>query len=333
MKTGYILLLASTMAIGAAGLADASETTEPEAAGPRFTLNGFGTLGLARSDDDDIQFVRDLSQPYGLTREWSAKIDSMLGLQGSYQFSDRLEGVLQVISRYRYDGSYRPEVSWGFLRYDPSPTLSLRAGRLGTEFYMMADSRMVGYANLTVRPPPDYFGPLVFSYLDGLDAGLTTPVGNGLLRGKLFAGISPEKTPMQGNIAWDLAGSLLVGGHLDYLSGPWQVRFSHAQVRFNHELPVDAVARAEVIANVPEMSVVDKWSHFDSLGVVYDDGPLQLQLMLSRIEHDSAAYEDTRAGYAIAAYRLGDVTPYLGYSKVKSSPVRFSLKLAWSIVQ
>lgn len=292
--------------------------------GSRISLQGFGTLGIARSDDDSVQFVRDLSQPDGLTRKWSGKVDSLLGLQANLKFSEQTEGVMQVVSRYRYDGTYTPELTWAFLRHDVSPELSLRAGRLGTEFYMLADSRLVGYANLTVRPPPDYFGSLVFSYIDGLDVSAATPAAGGLFRGKLFAGLSPEKTPFVKPLTWDLDGSLMVGGHVDYLRGPWQFRVGHAQVRFENEAPLnDLVEQAYGISNflslVPELKVAGKWTHFNSLGMVYDEGPLQLQLMLSQTKHENGAYEDSKAGYVIAAYRLGQVTPYLGYSQAKSS--------------
>lgn len=323
-KSGRILLLSVILSLATACSVAASET----AADGGLAIKGFGTLGVARSDNDGAQFVRDLSQPDGLTSEWSGKIDSMIGLQADYRFSDDVQGGVQAVSRYRYDGSYTPDISWAFLRHDPSPALSLRIGRLGTEFYMLADSRLVGYANLTVRPPPDYFGPLVFSNIDGLDIGLTAQAGDGgLLRGKFFAGLSPEKTPFIDTIPWDLRGSLLVGGHLDYLIGPWQVRVGHAQVRFDNELPLNAMAGFDVIAMAPELSVVDTWSRFDSLGVVYDEGPLQLQLMLSRTEHETSAYEDTTAGYAIAAYRIGNLTPYLGYSRVKSTSVSIATPL------
>lgn len=290
-----------------------------------FSLKGFGTLGLARSDQEGAEYVRDLSQPHGVTRSWSSRIDSVLGVQGDYRVNSELEGVAQVISRYRYDGSRRPELSWAFLRYEPNPHLDLRAGRLGTEFYMMADSRLVGYSNLTVRPPPEYFGSLVFSYLDGLDLASAWPLGGDtLLRGKVFAGKSPETSPFAGGATWDLSGSLLLGGHLDWLSGPWQIRLGHAQVRFEHELPLAALVGFDPLPLTPELSVADTWSRFDSLGVVLDQGALQLQLMLSRTRHESDSYEDSRAGYAIASYRLGPVSPYLGYSRVKSEAVSSS---------
>lgn len=319
-RRGVTLLLAWALAVSLPCLGD-----EDSDGGPGISLKGFGTLGFARSNNDSVQYVRDLSQPDGLTRDWSGKVDSLLGLQANLRLSEKTEGVVQAVSRYRYDGTYTPEVTWAFLRHDVSPQLSLRAGRLGTEFYMLADTRLVGYANLTVRPPPDYYGSLVFSHIDGLDVSTTTPVAEGLLRGKLFAGISPEKTPFVKPLTWDLEGSLLVGGHVDYQRGPWQLRLGHAQIRFENELPMNTLVEnnfgiANFLSFVPELSAAGKWSRFSSIGTVYDDGPLQLQLMLSRTRHESASYEDSKAGYVIAAYRLGQMTPYLGYSQVKSSP-------------
>lgn len=318
-RLGPVVLL-----LGALASAPPCSAEEEAPARPVLSLSGFGTLGIARSDDDAAEFVRDLSQPDGLTRKWSSTVDSLIGLQANLHLGDQTEGVVQVVSRYRYDGSYDPEITWAFLSHEISPQLSLRAGRLGTEFYMLADSRLVGYANLTVRPPPDYYGTLIFSYIDGMDVSTTTPVADGLLRGKLFAGRSPEKSPFVKPLTWDLDGSLIVGGHLDYLRGPLQFRLGHAQIRFKNEVPINTLVTsmggpADFLSLVPEYSIADTWTRFESLGVAYDDGPLQLQLMLSETRHENAAYENSRAGYAIAGYRLGQITPYLGYSQVKSS--------------
>lgn len=291
----------------------------------RLVIKGFGTLGLARSDNDAAEYVRDLSQPRGLTTNWSAKIDSLVGLQANLKLGEQTEGVLQVISRYRYDGSYRPEISWAFLRHDFTPDFQMRVGRLGTEFYMLADSRLIGYANTTVRPPPDFYGPLVFSYFDGIDATASMDLGNGLLRGKLFAGRSPEKSPFVDPVTWNLSGSRLTGGHLDYFIGPWQFRLSRSEVKFSsHEQPLNYLAGLyfpglDIIALAPELSTVHKTSRFDSLGVVYERGPLRIQTMLGRIKHESESYEDSRAAFVIGSYRVGPFTPYLGYSTAKSS--------------
>jgi hypothetical protein len=188
---------------------------------------------------------------------------------------------------------------------------------------MLGDSRLVGYSNLSVRPPPDFYGSLVFSYIDGMDVSATLPVAAGLLKGKLFAGQSPEKSSFAPGISWDLQGAKLVGGYLDYLRGPWQVRLSHAQVRFGHESPFDTLLQATgdplsgvpYLSLVPDMAMANRRTHFSSIGLVYDQGPLNVQFMLNQIRHDSPAYADSKAAYAQAAYRLGAVTPYLGVSR------------------
>jgi hypothetical protein len=303
-----------------------AESVNTAWAGDNLTIRGFGTLGLARSNVNAVEYVRDLSQPHGLTRKWSADIDSMLGVQANLKLDTQTEGVVQVISRYRYDGSYRPEVSWAFLRHEFSPDFQMRVGRLGTEFYMNADSRLIGYSNLMVRPQPDFYGPLVFSYYDGIDAAYTRKLGPGLVRAKLYGGYSPEKTAFSDPLTWDLKGTRLVGGYLDYFQGPWQFRVSHAQARFANESPMNAMVGLmssgflnDVLTHVPELRVQGTTVAFDSLGAVYDDGPLQIQAMLGRIRYDTTAYENSRAAFITAGYRLGAFTPYLGYSTSKST--------------
>ena len=302
------------------GLLAAAPAQAQEDLPSAFSLKGFGTFGLARADDGDAQYVRDLSQAYGVDNDWSAKIDSVLGVQANLALDARNELVVQAVSRYRYDHGFGPELSWAYWRHELSPEWSLRVGRMGTEFYMLADSRMVGYANLTVRSPPDVYGQLIFSYFDGIDMAGTQAVGDMLLRLKAFAGVSAEKSPIEGRLSWNLEGSPMVGAHADLLTGPWQLRLSHTSVRFSDEVPLDRLTGVDVFALAPELQVKDTWSHHAALGIVYDSGPLQLHGMLNRIAHTGEAYEDTRAAYLLAAYRLGSLTPYVGYSRVRSSP-------------
>lgn len=102
------------------------------------------------------------------------------------QLGSQTDAVMQVISRHRYHGGFDPEVSWVFFRHDFSPDYQMRVGRLGTEFYMLGDSRLIVCSNIAVRPPADFFAPLVFSYMDGFDATARTALGNGIVRANGF---------------------------------------------------------------------------------------------------------------------------------------------------
>ena len=65
------------------------------------------------------------------------------------------------------------------------------------------------------------------------------------------------------------------------------------------------------------MSTRDKRTDFYSLGVVLIRA-LADQFMLNRIEQGNLALENSEGGYALAGYRVGTLTPYLGYSWVRS---------------
>lgn len=288
-----------------------------------FTLQGFGTLGMARTTTRDVEFVRDLSQPRGISDSWSLQNDSVIGVQGVWRINPQFEAVVQAMSRYSYNGNFSPELSWAYVKYEPTPNLSLRAGRLGTEFFMMADSRWVGYSFLTVRPPGDYFWYLPFYTIHGADAALTVPIGESLLRGKVFYGLSNGKIPLAGE-QWDIGGSPMLGGYLEFQHGPWQIRGSYANIRFERDLPIAQVL-GKMNPPLPLSSTDaaflktrDTRTHYYSLGLVYDQGPWQGQFMLNHIEQGTNALENSDGGYALLGYRVGTVTPYLGYSWVRS---------------
>lgn len=290
--------------------------------GSPFSLQGFGTLGAARTTTNDVEFVRDLSQPDGVSRHWSPKVDSVLGVQAAWRLSPVFETVVQATSRYGSDGNFKPEIAWAFAKFDPAPNLTLRAGRLGTEFFMLADSRWVGYSFLTVRPPGDYFWYLPFYSIHGADAAYTVSLGDSLIRTKIFYGLSNGKIPLA-NEQWDIEGSPMAGVYVEYQAGAWQVRGSYANIRFRNDLPLAATLKQGLNydltpAQANYLSTRDSRTHYYSLGVLYDQGPWQAQLMLNHIDQGSNALENSNGGYALVGYRVGQVTPYLGYSWIKS---------------
>lgn len=293
-------------------------------------FSGFGTLGATRSSSADAQFVRDLSQPDGASDgRWTADVDSVLGLQVNGRLGAGLEAVAQVISRYHYNASYDPELAWAFGKWTLSPEFNLRGGRLGTDFFMLGDSRLVGYSYATVRPPGDYFGILPYSYIDGADATAVFPLAEGTFRAKLFAGMTSEKVSLADRV-WDLDRSVIHGIHGEYQRGDWTARVGVAAIRFHHNLPIEdlrANLRPFAPATAAALTVAGTSSTFYNAGLLYDAGPLQLQFMFNQVDHQSVLFENSRAGYALAAYRVGKITPFVGYSRMKSQPKTLSTGL------
>lgn len=307
-----------------AGFAVGAAWAETGAAESSLTLRGFGTLGLARSSSDHAEFVRDLSQPVGIKGgQWSGRIDSVLGLQANWEATPEIELVGQMVSRLHYDRSHNPELMWAFAKWEPDPRLTFRGGRIGADFMMLADSRLVGYSYLTVRPPTDFFGPLFFSHFDGADVSGTLPFGNGLIRGKLFAGKTDEKSA-GGLGVWDTSGSPVRGLVLEYVTGPWHLRFNSAQIRFANDMNTALLSDLLILASeetaANSLRAQDTISRFLSFGVVYDQGPLRVQGMLNRIRHGTALLHNSHAGFLQASYRVDTLTPYVGVSIWKTQP-------------
>lgn len=327
----YLFLSHSALAISMLSVCISSASAEE--ASP-ITLSGFGTLGLARSSSDDVEFIRDLSQPKGISNgEWSGLIDTILGVQANWKIQPELEVVGQLVSRYRYSDNRDPRLDWAFIKWVPDSRLSLRLGRIGTDIIMLADSRMVGYSYLTVRPNVDFFGTLIFSSLDGADASLTLSAGEGLIRSKLFAGKVQEK--VSGSYGtWDTTGSSLHGGIIDYLIGPWQFRFSAADARYSRDIETSEVmqltdalyATADLTGITEARTAADglatkgAHSYYYSLGATYDNGPIQIQAAANQITTDTDIFQNSRAGYLLAGYRIKEVTPYIGISRWISTP-------------
>ncbi|MDD5296933.1 MAG: hypothetical protein PHU46_08475 [Rhodocyclaceae bacterium] len=318
-RVGSMLVLCALVSLPLAGQGAEGET-------PDLALRGFGTLGVARSDNGNAEFVRDLSQPNGIGRNWSARGDSLFGLQANYRVADNLEAVAQGVSHYRYDGSFSPELTWAYLKFEPSPDMMLRAGRFGTEFFMLADSRSVGYSYLTVRPPVDFFGNLPMNYVDGVFGRFTRRLESGLVRAELYTGLAREKLPTKGEFL-DLAGSRLNGVSLDFQQGPWQARLSYAQLRFQNGTPMPGLTGPLIATGLPSaigaaqaLNLAGTYVHYRAFGVAYDDGAWQAQCDLNSTLRDSVLWEDLTSGYLIVGRRVGKWTPFLGYSWTRSGP-------------
>jgi len=76
-------------------------------------VSGFGTPGVVHASEREADYTSSVMKASGAggTRRWSA--------------------VLQVVSEQGLDNSYRPRVEWANVKYEVTPELAVRAGRIG----------------------------------------------------------------------------------------------------------------------------------------------------------------------------------------------------------
>jgi hypothetical protein len=95
-----------------------------------------------------------------------------------------------VMTKYDAEGQYAPNVEWAFAKWQATPGLNFRAGRMGAPMFMISDFRDVGYANTTVRPPLDVYGQVPISHFDGADVSYQLNLGSATVTTTLWGGDS-----------------------------------------------------------------------------------------------------------------------------------------------
>jgi hypothetical protein len=292
---------------------------QDEVAGyPTFDIHGLGTLGAVYHDNDGARFRRNDSQPDGApAHRLDFDPDSMLGLQLNARFSQNLEAAVQVVSRQTWEDNYQPEVTWAYLKFLPNEQMAVRLGRLGIDAFLRGDLVDVDYGNLMVRPQFS-FHPHSF---DGADAEFTQPWGSGFLRLKGYAGYEYDKRVEIDGSTYSFDDSRVLGLSAEYEKGGWTGRVSFGQLRFDHdnsgfrpgsELPgiLSALPNGEEIRD--KLTLKDRRLNHGFAALAYDSGAWQGMVGYGRISSED--WPTRQIFFSNVGYRIGSVTPYLGYS-------------------
>ncbi len=287
-------LLTLSMLLSCAA-AQAQDTATP--AQPFYAINGFGTLGMARSSERGADFVFDNLQPSGAGRshEWSSDVDSRLGLQLTTNFTPQLSAVVQVVSEYRSDGTYTPIFNWANVKYAFTPDFSVRIGRIALASFLASDSRKIGFSNITARPPTEVYRLLALRDSDGIDAAYRSHIGD----------LSNSVTVLYGkrtvtNTRGIDVHSTGVAGIFDTLErGPLTLHAAY-QVR-------------DVDNQNPPLG------RFMSLGASYDPGPWFASAeWVKAINFNATGLKIIRAAaYVNGGVRMGNFAPYITVSELR----------------
>jgi predicted porin len=320
MKSTESRIGAALLALAAAAAAQAQEATFPQ-----VTFGGYGTLGLVGTDNDHADYFVDEFRPTGPghTRRWSADPDSRLGLQLSTQFTSQLSAVLQVLSQQDYRNSYRPEVEWANVKYQATPDFSVRGGRIVLPVFMVTDTRLVGYANPWVRTPVEVYSLVPVTHNDGVDATWRLPVGEAINAFQLTLGRSDSKFP---NASGFNAGTakvrdiVAVADSIERGSATLRLSYGQARLTIDAYAPFAAAFRqfgpvGSAIAD--KYSLNDRRVTFAGVGASYDPGDWFAMGEWARFKTNSLLGTKS-AWYLSGGYRIGKLTPYVTYARIKA---------------
>ncbi|QBQ34802.1 hypothetical protein [Pseudoduganella plicata] len=278
--------------------------------GPRWTFGGFGTVGAVHSSMKEADYSATPLSPghAGYSRDWAFDVDSRLGAQLAVQLDRQWSGVIQVVSDRTMVDGFKPHVEWANIKYQATPDLSLRIGRIAAPMFLAADYRKASFALPWVRPPVELYSTMPITNSDGVDATYRWRTGNARHSTQLFVGstsvpLAPEFTAharMGGVNHSVVIGALTLGG-------------SFAQARL--KIPgagelFDVLQRfgPQGQALVERYDVRSTRTTLLSGGFNYDPGSWFVTGEVGRVNTRSMLGDQTGA-YLSAGYRFGSLTP------------------------
>lgn len=313
-----LLMTLLVLGVGATGLVRADDK-------PTWALSGYGTIGLTHSNDRNADYTSSALRHSGAgkTNPWSSDVDSRLGAQLDATFNKRWSAVLQVVSEQNLENNYRPRVEWANLKFQATPELALRFGRIALPVFLCADYRQVGYTYPWVRPPVESYGSMPISSSEGIDATLrwnTGPVHNAsqfLFGRDSLARVAPVKGKVRRIVG--------ISNTSDWGALTVHTTLVGAELTLDVGAPLFAgfdAFGAQGKAISAEYAIDRKSVSVANIGASYDPGAWFLMGELSRTNTRSLLGR-TRSGYVTAGLRIHTLTPYVTYSQVLSTgPVK-----------
>jgi len=313
------LLFAPLLALG---LAAAGGVRAQDGAGlPVLAVSGFGTLGAAHSSEREADYTSSVMKVSGAgaSRRWSADVDSRLGLQLDLAPGRRWSAVLQVVSEQGMDNSYRPRVEWANVKFQATPELALRAGRIAMPMFLAAEYRKVGYAYPWIRPPVETYGALPFTSSDGIDASYRWSLGRMRNLSQVFYGHDEEALvpPLRAHLR-HLVGLAHTGdwGNLSLRASVMRGELTMAGIGRELFDAYDAFGAAGSALR-GRYAVDHTRVEVASIGANYDPGRWFLMAEASRTRSTSLLIAATSV-YASAGWRQDAFTPYFTVAYVRA---------------
>jgi len=277
------------------------------------TVNGFFTLsaGMASNDvgyagyDETLDYVP----------------ETKIGLQASFEVTDSTFLVAQLVARA--EQHWRPEMEWAFISHTFDNDLTVRAGRLRVPLYMYSDYLEINFAQPWLRPPEEVYAVVPVSSYEGIDFVYTIDFDEAEWQFQAYTGVGSdpdEETDFRTDVEYDD----VIGFASTFSYNNFSVRASYVMTTLNS-------GQAFVPGtNIPLMNFDDSDASFMGLGASYDDGDLLVVAEWTKSEVEaggqpttdsnySGNWQDIDSAYISAAYRFGNITPYVTYAIMETT--------------
>lgn len=313
----------------------------------RLKINGFLSAGVATNDGDPV-----VDSIYGIGDDYTTKAINKLGIQMTFQVSDKISATAQLVSKGIKD--YQVEAEWAYLTYDATDDLRFNFGRQRIPYYLLSEYLDVGYALPWVLPPIEMYN-IPISAIDGVSAVYDFAIGDFNFAWQTYAGAGGGyseqlEAEFTQNQSW--------GTNLTATTGSWTFRMGYTSSNLNAD-PDQGGAGSQLIDSIttgrdtlsPQLDAIYAQSsaqldflatalglpayasavpaawlgetdnfraNYYSAGFMYDDGNLLVMGELSNLNVDDTVQPVGDAGYLTVGYRFGKWMPHITYAKFQT---------------
>lgn len=291
-------------------------------------FSGFGTLEVDESGnrDADIHITSEESSGVGRTTGRSSGPGSIFGVQADAKLSPELTATAQVVSRQLSNGTANPYFEWANFRYQVIPNLYIRAGRLANSTFLLSESRDVGYSRLTLHLPDTYITNSITN-INGGDITYNLRAGTVLYKFAAVAGSFNQSFTSKIGIThynFDTRGASISAEfnsqtlRLSYGTGHVIAKSALLDAYHAALQPLVTAGDPNAIAVNNAVPVSDYSAAYGAISYTYDSDPVLLETELIHRSSQSLLIQEINGGYLLAGYRMGEWTPFLVYSNIRS---------------
>ncbi|PCI49651.1 MAG: hypothetical protein COB51_03840 [Moraxellaceae bacterium] len=275
----------------------------------RMRINGFASAGLSTTDSD-AEFVLEIND----TKNY--QIDTVVGMQFSFQVNSKTDAVLQLLGRGVTANDV--EAEWAYVSYQATPTLKVRGGRLRIPFYNHSEFLDVGYAYNRVRPNSTMYSLAPFTSYYGMDILADFSFFGGEHSLQIYNGTD--------DMALELLGFKinLYGAYWASEYGPITFRVGRTIAKIGAEFDfiklqegfsADVLGAIVASGDMGDLLGADGFvAEFTSYGVMYDDG-----VWFSNLEVADLFIDFLLNSYDLMDFTLGRRfnrwSPFIGFGK------------------
>ncbi|MET0090453.1 MAG: hypothetical protein ABW068_10615 [Candidatus Thiodiazotropha sp.] len=293
--------------------------------GHGLSFKAFGTVGAAYSDNDEADYITSThAQPVGAGRsdDISYKVDTKVGAQLDWQATEQISLTTQLLSKQFEDKTWTPRVEAAYVKYQATPELGVRGGRIRPSVYMLSDFLDVNYANAWVRPPVEHYGVMPFTYMDGVDFLWRPQTGDVTWLIQPYLGTVKVDTAVDTAIDNDIAG---IGATAS--QGDWSLRLGYMRDQFQFTggpidqmlMGLNGLCAVDPVACelARDLDSDDATSDYISLGASWDNGDYFVSGEYAKVLFDVDFVPEMSSYYLSGGARFDSWTPYLTYSQFK----------------